>query len=128
MTPREWIEAYGRAWEARDPDAAAALFTEDAVYRSSLFRPAHAGTEEIRDYWARATSTQEGLELRFGDPIVSGDKVAVEWWAVMSDEGEDITLPGCLLLRFAPDGRCEELREYWHVEPGRHDPPAGWGL
>jgi hypothetical protein len=42
-------------------------------------------------------------------------------------EGEEITIPGCLLLRFAPDGRCEELREYWHVEPGRYEPPDGWG-
>ena len=46
---------------------------------------------------------------------------------MMRDEGSEITLPGCLLLRFAPGGRCEELREYWHVEEGRRDPPAGWG-
>jgi len=42
------------------------------------------------------------------------------------DQGE-ITLPGCLLLSFAPDGRCQDLREYWQVQPGRHDPPGGWG-
>ena len=58
---------------------------------------------------------------------VSGEKVAVEWWTTMWAEGEEITIPGCLLLRFAPDGRCEELREYWHVEPGGHEPPDGWG-
>jgi hypothetical protein len=46
---------------------------------------------------------------------------------VMSDGGDWITLPGSLLLRFVADGRCEELREYWHVEDGRHDPPPGWG-
>jgi hypothetical protein len=51
----------------------------------------------------------------------------VEWWAIMRDEGAWITLPGCLLLRFAEDGRCEELREYWHVEDGRHEPHSGWG-
>ena len=42
------------------------------------------------------------------------------------DEGE-ITLPGCLLLRFAADGRCQDLWEYWQVQPGRQDPPDGWG-
>jgi len=41
-----------------------------------------------------------------------------------ADEGE-ITLPGRLLLRFAPDGRCQDLWEYWQVAPGRLDPPAG---
>ena len=42
------------------------------------------------------------------------------------DEGE-ITLPDCLLLlllllRFAADGRCRDLWEYWQVQPGRHRP------
>lgn len=127
MTAQEWITAYGRAWVGRDPEAAAALFTEDAVYRSSPFREPHLGSQGIRDYWTRATSTQEGLDLRFGEPVVEGRKAVVEWWAIMRDQGAWITLPGCLLLRFAADGRCEELREYWHVEDGRHEPPPGWG-
>jgi limonene-1,2-epoxide hydrolase len=123
----EWVEAYGRAWVERDVEAAVGLFTEDAVYRSSPFREPHVGSEGVREYWTQATSTQEELDLRFGTPVAEGDKVSVEWWAIMRDEGDWITLPGCLLLRFAPDGRCEELREYWHVEDGRLEPPPGWG-
>jgi hypothetical protein len=127
MNAQEWIAAYRRAWVGRDPEAAAALFTEDAVYRSSPFREPHLGSQGIRDYWTRATSTQEELDLRFGEPVVEGRKAVVEWWAIMRDQGAWITLPGCLLLRFTDDGRCEELREYWHVEDGRHEPPHGWG-
>jgi hypothetical protein len=127
VTREEWIEAYGRAWEDRDPDAAAALFTEEAVYRAHPFREPHLGTVGVRTYWAQATATQADVQVRFGAPILSGEKVSVEWWTTMWAEGEEITIPGCLLLRFAPDGRCEELREYWHVEPGRHEPPDGWG-
>ena len=128
MTAADWIAAYGRAWVGRDPEAAAALFSEDAVYRSSPLREPQTGSDAIRGYWTRATSTQEELDLRFGEPVVEGNKAVVEWWAVMRDEGAWITLPGALLLRFAEDGRCEELREYWHVEAGRHEPPPGWGL
>ena len=62
-----------------------------------------------------------------GTPFVAGDLVAVEWWTTMVDDGVQITLPGCLLLRFAPDGRCRTLREYWNLEPGLHDPHPGWG-
>jgi limonene-1,2-epoxide hydrolase len=127
VNAQEWVEAYGRAWVERDVEAAVALFTEDGVYRSSPFREPHVGSDGVREYWTRATSTQEELDLRFGKPVAEGDKVAVEWWATMRDEGAWITLPGCLLLRFAPDGRCEELREYWHVEDGRREPPPGWG-
>lgn len=127
MNVQEWVEAYGRAWQEQDADAVVALFTEDAEYRSSPFGEPGIGSAGIRDYWTRVTSTQEDADVRMGTPIVAGDRVVVEWWATMRDEGEEITLPGCLLLRFAPDGRCATLREYWHVEPGRHEPHPGWG-
>ena len=127
MNVQEWVEEYGRAWREKDGDAVVALFTEDAEYRSSPFREPDVGSEGIYAYWRRATSTQEDVDVRMGTPIVAGNKVAVEWWTTMRQDGEEITLPGCLVLRFAADGRCEELREYWHVQPGRHDPPPGWG-
>jgi SnoaL-like domain len=107
MNAAEWIAAYGRAWVERDPEAAVALFTEDAVYRSSPFREPHTGSDGIREYWTRATSTQEDLDLRFGAPVVEGRKAVVEWWAIMRDEGAWITLPG--------------------LEDGRREPPPGWG-
>ena len=128
LTLEEWIEGYARAWEEKDAEAVVALFTEDAEYRSSPFRePPNIGSDGIHAYWTRACSAQEDTRVRTGTPFVAGDRVAVEWWATMVQEGEEITLPGCLLLRFAPDGRCQALREYWHVEPGRHEPHRGWG-
>jgi hypothetical protein len=123
----QWISDYADAWRRGDEEVVAELFTEEAIYRSSPFRPPTVGRDAIREYWRTVTSTQEGLELEFGDPIVNGNRVVVEWWAMMRDEGQDITLPGCLLLRFATGGRCDELREYWHSEPGRRPPPEGWG-
>jgi ketosteroid isomerase-like protein len=127
VTLDEWIEGYGRCWEEADGEALLELFTEYAVYRSHPFREPHVGHEGIRGYWRRATRTQQDVRVRMGRPFVDGRRVAVEWWATVVDEGEEITLPGCLLLRFAEDGRCQELREYWHVEPGRHEPHVGWG-
>ncbi|MGH2763358.1 MAG: nuclear transport factor 2 family protein [Thermoleophilaceae bacterium] len=127
MDIRQWIDDYADAWRSGDAEAVGALFTEGAIYRSSPFRPPATGRAGIRDYWTSATSTQEGLDLRFGEPVVAGNRVAVEWWAAMRDSGEEVTLPGCLLLRFRTDGRCEELREYWHLENGRIQPPEGWG-
>jgi ketosteroid isomerase-like protein len=127
MNVQAWVDEYGRAWRDKDADAVVALFTEDAEYRSSPFRDPSVGSIGIRDYWTRATSSQEDADVRMGTPVVAGDRVVVEWWATMRDEGEEITLPGCLLLRFAEDGRCAALREYWHVEPGLHEPHPGWG-
>jgi ketosteroid isomerase-like protein len=122
-----WLERYRRAWEEADPDALVELFEETATYRSHIFREPPIGLEAIRDYWRRATDTQEDVHVTFGRPVRDGDRVAVEWWTTLRDEGEEITLPGCLLLRFGADGRCRMLREYWHVEKGRHEPPPDWG-
>jgi hypothetical protein len=122
-----WLEAYRRAWEGADTPAAAGLFTADARYRSHPLRPAHAGRDGIADYWDRATAGQRDVRVRLGDPVVDGHRVAAEWWTTMAADGDPVTLAGCLLLTFAADGRCRDLRECWHEAGGLHDPPPDWG-
>lgn len=105
MNPRPWIERYRRAWETVDADEIVALFTPDASYRSSVFRDPFVGSDAIRAYWLRGAGTQREVAVRMGQPIITADRVVVEWWATMIDPDDgEITLPGCLLLRFAPDG------------------------
>jgi hypothetical protein len=66
-----WLEAYGRAWENRDPAAAAELFSENATYRETPFDEPARGREAIFDYWARATAGQDGV--RFGHEVLMVD-------------------------------------------------------
>ena len=73
------------------------------------------------------TGSQSETRVRIGTPITQGNKTAVEWWTTMRDDGTEITLPGILFLRFAADGRCEELREAWNVAEEVIPPYAGWG-
>jgi uncharacterized protein (TIGR02246 family) len=136
MTLDQWLAAYSQAWQNKDDTALANLFTDDGLYRSSPTQPPHQGREAIAAYWRRATASQTDLALRFGTPVIAGDRVAVEWWATMRDadwhEGDAptdaVTLPGALILRFAADGRCAELREYYNVLLGSTVPaPSGWG-
>ena len=123
----DWLERYRRAWVERNAEAAAALFTEDAIYREQPFEPPFTGRAAIRDYWARVTRTQRDVELRYGQPVVEGARVAVEWWANFVNDGKPVTLAGEFLLSFTAQGECRELREYWLFTDGRRDPPAGWG-
>lgn len=127
MTSHEWIEAYTRSWVDADSDSAAALFTEDASYRSHPLREPEVGHDGIREYWQEVTGTQSDVQVTFGDPVESGQRVAVEFWTIMRNDGELVTIFGLMLLRFASDGRCEALREYWNLEPGSHPPPESWG-
>ncbi len=80
MTVDEWVEGYRQAWEARDPDAAAGLFTNDATYRSLIFEEPNVGTEGVADYWKSVTESQSDVTVRMGRPIVDGDRVTVEYW------------------------------------------------
>jgi ketosteroid isomerase-like protein len=127
MDVGSWLEAYRKAWEDKDADAAAALFDERATYRSNIFEEPYEGQDGVRRYWSDVTQTQEDVRVVMGRPFVDGDRVAAEFWTTMRSGGADVTLPGCLLLRFGEDGRCLALREYWHFEQGRREPPPGWG-
>ena len=121
----DWLRAYAAAWERADPGVAG-IFTEDAVYRSHVFRAPHEGRDAIRAYWSSATATQRDVRVLIGDPLIDGDRVVAEWWTTMHTDEGPVTLPGVLLLDF--EGRkCRALREYWAYEPGLHEPFPEWG-
>jgi hypothetical protein len=127
MELKDWVETYRRAWEERDTDAAAGLFTPDATYRSNIFEDPHEGRDGVAEYWSGVTAGQTEVAVRMGRPFVDGTRVAVEFWTNMKVDGADVTLPGCLLLDFTSEGLCRRLREYWHFQPGSFTPPPEWG-
>ena len=116
---RAWVEAWEHGWATGDPDAIGAMYAESAVYRSHPFREPERSAHE---YVRRAFSDEELAEVRFGDPIVAGDRAAVEYWAVLSADGAEETLAGLTILRFGPDGLVLEHRDYWAMQPGRAEP------
>ena len=90
------------------------LYAEDAVFHSHPFREAEVPGE----YAAWAFGDQAAAECRFGDPVVSGDRAAVDWWAVItSRDGSVETIAGMSLLRIGADGRVVEQRDVWSGEP-----------
>ena len=126
---RRWAETWTAAWLAHDVEAVVGLYAEDCAHRSAPFRPAHRGREAVRQYVAEAFAEERDVgEVRFGTPVVEGDRAFVEYWATSLDRrGEPTTLAGCAIARFDADGLVTEARDYWHVEAGHHTPPAEWG-
>lgn len=123
----EWTDAYRKAWETADSEAAAALFTDDATYRSDIYEDPHRRRSGVVEYWTGVTSAQSEITVRMGRPFVDGSRVAVEFWTNMVVEDSPVTLAGCLLLTFDDSGLCSDLREYWHFTDGDHRPPEDWG-
>lgn len=119
----EWLAAYGDAWETRDADAAAALFTENATYQENPYEEAFAGRAGIHDYWSKVTADQRDVSFT-SDVITTFDRSGVAHWSATfasASSGAAISLDGVFLLEFDESGLCNTLREWWIVKV---DPPA----
>jgi|SRR5690625_2819075 len=124
----KWLEKYKQAWEERDPVAAGSLFTPDALYQEVPFDPPLPGAQGVQDYWARVTATQDDVTFRYGDILVAGDRIIVEWWTTLNDQGKGATFAGIFLLRLEASGLCSELIEYWHIGDQQLEPYKHWGV
>jgi nuclear transport factor 2 (NTF2) superfamily protein len=120
----QWLKAYGRAWESRDPDAVAILFAEDARYHETPFTEPASGRDGVRAYWAAATASHREVEFGFEILAVVGSRGIARWSASFSrsEGGARHRLDGVFVLDFNSDRLCEELREWWHIRrPQRVD-------
>jgi uncharacterized protein (TIGR02246 family) len=126
---RRWATTWTAAWREHDVERVVALYAEDCVHRSTPFRPPHRGRQGVREYVTTAFAEEQRVDdVRFGTPVVQGDRACVEYWARSLDgHGAAVTLAGCALARFDADGLVSEVRDYWHVREGHRSPPAEWG-
>lgn len=124
---RRWAEGWRRGWEALDTDAILRLCDERAVLSTEPFRVPYHGHEGIRDYVSHVFAETADARVWVGDPIVSGERAAIEWWAAETENGIEITLAGTSVLRFDAEGLVREQRDTWNQAHGRREPPEGWG-
>ena len=121
MAARRWVDVWSRAWPDADAAAIDSLYAQDAVFYSHPLRPPQCP----REYAEWVFGEQLHAECRFGEPIVSGDRAAVDWWGVITaHDGTVETVAGTSLLRFGLDGLVLEQRDAWGGEPGRRELPA----
>jgi len=123
---RRWAAVWSRSWPAGDADAIASLYADSTTYRAFAFREADLGLTGVRRYLNENFAIEEEIECWFGDPIVSGDRVAVEWWGSWAERGTQLTLAGVTVLRFNDEGKAVDHRDYWNQVERRESPYAGW--
>ncbi|MGH3014840.1 MAG: nuclear transport factor 2 family protein [Gaiellaceae bacterium] len=125
---RAWVDAWSRAWPAADPEPLRAVYADDAVFRSAPFREPQLGAEGALEYARSAFADQDDFtDCWFGEPVVAVDRAAVEYWAVLVENGREVTIAGVAVLGFGPDGLVRSQRDYWALEPGAHEPAPAWG-
>ena len=115
---RRWAGVWSRAWVVADVEAIAALYAAEALFYSHPFRARQAP----RDYVSWAFGDQAHAECRFGEPLVDGERAAVDWWAVLTaTDGSVESIAGTSLLRFDHDGLVVSQRDVWASVPGRRE-------
>jgi hypothetical protein len=135
QTATNWMQGYLNAWETRDANAVVKLFTPHGVYQSIPGVPSQTfvGRKAIHKYWFDVTRPQSMVHGIQGQPIVSGDRAAIEIWVTFRDPvynpkgNHMITLLETNVVTFVRGGLASKNVEYWNIVPGVHSPPPGWG-
>ena len=112
---KRFLARYKKAWESRNSDLAASLFTRDAHYWENPFGEAIVGREAIHAYWEAATRQQENIHFTVKSSFHHQYMLVAEWTCTYKHRstGEHRELAGIMFADFyGPQVRA--FREYWH--------------
>jgi len=114
-TAKKFLSSYKDAWEARNAELAANLFTRDAHYWETPFGEPIVGREDISAYWKKATERQDKIQFRVVNFLLSRYALVAEWTCSYTHRstGERRELSGVLLADFYGK-QVRTFREYWH--------------
>ena len=119
---QRWADSWRRAWPSFDADSISALYADEHSYRALAFREPTTASR----YLAEQFAVESEVECWFGEPIVNGDRAAVEWWGAWVEGGARLTLAGASILRFDERGLVVDHRDYWNEVERREEPYPGW--
>ena len=121
-----WLSASCDERHAGSSGAIAALYADTAVYRSPAFRQPDLGLAGVRHYLNENLPAEENIECSFGQPIVSGNRAAVELWGCWIEQGRELTFAGVTVPRFDDRGKVVEHCDYDNHVERRQPPYADW--
>jgi len=113
-TARKFLARYQEAWETRNADLAASLFTRDAHYWENPFGAPIVGREAIRVYWEAATHAQEDIHFDVKNSLHYRYTLVAEWSCKYKyrPSGERRELAGILIADFYGQ-QVRSFREWW---------------
>jgi hypothetical protein len=109
-TLEAWLAAYGHAWENRDPEVAAELFTGGATYHETSFDEPMVGRTEIVEYWSEVPSSQVDVSFTYEILAATKSEGIAHWRANF------VRVPSRVPVKLNDGGLCEEFREWWHKQ------------
>jgi ketosteroid isomerase-like protein len=111
---QRWLDSYVEAWRTYDAEAIGALFTDEAVYAYTPVGEPVRGRDAIVAGWLSDRDEPGSWQASYRPLIVEDDR-AVAVGQTTYANGR--TFENLYVLRFAEDGRCAELTEWYWQHP-----------
>lgn len=106
------VNAYVAAFDARNPQAVADLFAEDATVEDPVGSPAHVGRDAILAFYTQSMAT--GAKLKLEGPVrVCLPYAAFSFSVHLHWEGKDQRVDVIDTFKFNDDGKVVEMRAYF---------------
>ena len=81
VTFKSWLDAYGHAWDNRNPEAATALYAEKGTYQVTPFLKPMCGRKAIFEYWSEVARTEENIRFGYEILVVNAELNIARWSA-----------------------------------------------
>ena len=108
------IYIYGKAWETKDSDLIATIFTDEATYNDPK-ELENTGLEAIKKYWKyKVIGEQDDITFNLKHIWIDGDTVIAEWHATFKDIKRNLFIDMIEVAIFTvKDKKFSSLREYY---------------
>ena len=110
---RHAVDTYVATINARDPEAIAALFTEDAVQADPASAPPHVGHEAIATFFADGIAASESWEFAADAVHTCASTVAIDFSITVHLGTGTMRIAGIEVFESADDGRFTSAHAYW---------------
>jgi ketosteroid isomerase-like protein len=111
---QDLLQAYKRAWEKRDVDAAMELYAPEAEHRDHPFGDPFVGQLAIRGMWNDIAINEAHVEFDAERVWVSGSTVLASWHAAYTDRtnADRVRMRGFLTMELDEQRRVRRVREW----------------
>jgi len=111
-----WITGMKKAWETRDPQAAADLCSDKGFeYYENPFQEPLTTKEEVKKVWVEVPKDQSEIEFNYNIMATTKRGGVAHWWVTFYSKAakKKINLDGVFAVKLDSRGLCTEFRQWW---------------
>lgn len=115
-TFKKWLNALGKAWVSKNPDAASKLCSKNVVYYEDPFLPPLKGRDAVKKIWLDVPISQKDVKFTY-EIIATTDDLGVAQWTgsfIRVPENTKAELKGIYLVKLDNEGLCKEFHQWWN--------------